>query len=197
MSSAHSRSNAAPLSAALAAAVDVLVGAVRALDAGSATVLIDGRSGAGKSTLARDLVARWPQSARVQLVALDSLYPGWDGLAAGATYAREQILQPHRHGLPGAWRRWDWATDMRAEEHAVDPSLPLVIEGSGILTPQTAALADIRVWLESPEPSRKARAMGRDGDTYRPHWERWAEQEERHLARDTPRALATHLFDVP
>ena len=43
-------------------------------------VLIDGRSGAGKSTLAAALAAR----LGTPLLALDSLYPGWDGLAAGA-----------------------------------------------------------------------------------------------------------------
>ena len=84
-----------------------------------------------------------------------------------------------------------------AEAHAVDPSLPLIVEGSGLLTPATAKLGDIRVWLESPSASRKRRALTRDGETYRPHWDRWAEQEERHIARDDPRSHATHLFAVP
>ncbi|KRA25845.1 aminobenzoate synthetase [Microbacterium sp. Root61] len=174
-----------------------LIEAVRAVGAANPVVLIDGRSGAGKSTLARDLVAQWPMRGRVQLVALDSIYPGWDGLDQGVERAREQILVPHARGLIGVWERWDWAAGEPAEAHAVDPSLPLIIEGSGLLTPVTARLSDVRVWLESPAASRKQRALTRDGDTYRPHWEQWARQEEAHLVRDEPHQHATLLFAMP
>ena len=133
----------------------------------------------------------------VQLVALDSLYPGWDGLEAGVELAREQILVPHARGFVGVWQRWDWDLEEAAEAHAVDPSLPLIVEGSGLLTPVTARLGDVRVWLESPAPSRKHRALGRDGDSYSPHWQQWAAQEDRHVARDAPIALATNVFAVP
>ena len=167
------------------------------MGASNPVVLIDGRSGAGKSTLARELVARWPQRGRVQLVALDALYPGWDGLSEGAVYARDQILRPHARGLIGVWQRWDWEVGARAEAHAVDPSLPLIVEGAGLLTAENSRLGDVRVWLESPAASRQARALARDGESYRPHWTRWAEQEERHLARNSPRERATHVFQIP
>ena len=133
----------------------------------------------------------------MQLVALDSVYPGWDGLDDGVDLAREQILIPHARGLIGVWQRWDWDAGAPAEAHAVDPSLPLVVEGAGILTPVTARLSDVRVWVDSPASSRKARALQRDGDAYRPHWERWARQEDRHITRDQPSRLATHVFAVP
>ncbi|WP_417562703.1 hypothetical protein [Microbacterium sp.] len=190
MSSAPSRSS--PFSAALHAAADAVVAAT---DRHARTVvLIDGRSGAGKSTLARLIVRQWPQA---QLVALDSLYPGWDGLDAGAELARTRILQPHRRGEHASWPRWDWAAGAPGEEHDVDPGAPLIVEGSGILTPQTATLADVRVWLDAPDAQRKQRALDRDGELYRPFWDRWAAQEERHIARDGPQALATHVFRVP
>lgn len=160
-------------------------------------MLIDGRSGAGKTSLARALVAQWPLTGRVQLVALDSIYPGWDGLEAGVTLAREQILVPHARGFIGVWQRWDWDAEESAEAHAVDPSLPLIVEGSGLLTPVTARLGDVRVWLESPSLSRRERALSRDGDGFRPYWDQWARQEERHLTGDEPRGLATHVFAIP
>ena len=197
MSSAPSRSSADPVSRALDAATTAIVDAVTALSATNPVVLIDGRSGAGKTSLARALVARWPLAGRVQLVALDSVYPGWEGLDDGVDLARDQILVPHARGLIGVWQRWDWDAGTPAEAHAVDPSLPLVVEGAGILTPVTARLSDVRVWVESPASSRKTRALQRDGDAYRPHWERWARQEDRHITRDQPSRLATHVFAVP
>lgn len=175
----------------------MVVDAVRAVQAANPVVLVDGRSGAGKSTFAGALVRGWPMAGRVQLVALDSLYPGWDGLADGARLATEAVLIPHARGLIGVWQRWDWAASAPAEAHAVDPALPLIVEGCGILDARTARLGDVRVWLDSPLPSRRRRALERDGDAYRPHWERWAAQEERHLAENRPTAQATHAFALP
>ena len=77
------------------------------------------------------------------------------------------------------------------------PDLPLIVEGCGAITAASAARAQIRVWLESPRDARKARALARDGEAYRPHWERWAAQEVRHLADDDPTAHATIVVDVP
>lgn len=197
MSSARSRSSSDPIALALDAATSSLIGAVRRVEAVNPVVLIDGRSGAGKTSLARALVSHWPLAGRVQLVALDSLYPGWDGLDAGVELAREQILVPHARGLIGIWQRWDWEVGAPAEAHAVDPSLPLVVEGSGLLRPDTSRLGDVRVWVDSPVQSRRQRALARDGETYRPHWERWARQEERHVSRDAPTQLATLVVPVP
>lgn len=174
-----------------------IVASVTALGATNPVVLIDGRSGAGKTSLARALVARWPLAGRVQLVALDSLYPGWDGLARGVEAARDQVLRPHARGLIGVWQRWDWEAGVHAEAHAVDPSLPLIVEGSGLLTRETSRLGDVRVWLESPSASRKRRALDRDGDTFRPHWDGWSRQEDAHIDRDAPRDLATLVAEIP
>ncbi|MFF7292418.1 hypothetical protein ACFY9N_07755 [Microbacterium sp. NPDC008134] len=192
----HSRSDD-PVAAALARAADLIRDDVRALAASNPVVLIDGCSGAGKSSLAARVARHWPLAGRVQVIALDSLYPGWDGLDGGVERALDGVLRPHGRGKHGAWRRWDWGDGTEAETHAVDPALGVVIEGSGLLTPATAALGDVRVWLEAPEPVRKNRALTRDGETYRPHWERWAAQERRHIARDDPRSLATRIVDIP
>ena len=197
MSSASSRSSPDAVGNSLGIAVEQIIGAVAQVAASNPVVVIDGCSGAGKTSLARALVTRWPLRGRVQLVALDSIYPGWDGLDAGVELAKDLILTPHAKGHVGVWQRWDWTVGEPAEAHAVDPSLPLIVEGSGVLTPATARLADVRVWLESPPASRKQRALTRDGETYRPHWDRWARQEQRHVTRDDPMRLATLVFPVP
>ncbi|KEP76092.1 aminobenzoate synthetase [Microbacterium sp. SUBG005] len=197
MSSAPSRSSADPVDDALTAAVAAVTARIVAVGASNAAVVVDGRSGAGKSSLARRLVSVWPGHGRVQLVALDDVYPGWDGLAEGVEYARETILLPHARGLLGVWERWDWEVGARAEAYAVDPSLPLVVEGAGILTPEVARLADLSVWVEAPDASRRDRALARDGDTYRPHWQRWARQEDAHIEAHSPAERADLRVRVP
>lgn len=179
------------LAAALTAVADKILRQIAGTSA--PVVLIDGRSGSGKSTLAAVVARR----ADAQLLALDDVYPGWDGLDAGTEHVRTGVLEPRAAGQPGSWRRWDWAENRAAEEHSVDAHLPLVVEGSGILTPRTAPLATLTVWLDAPETSRRERAMARDGETYRPHWERWAAQESTHVTRDDPAGLADLAVVLP
>lgn len=197
MSSAPSRSDTDAVDDALTAAVAAVAARIVAVGAPNPVVVLDGRSGAGKSSLARRLVAGWPGRGRLQLVALDDVYPGWDGLADGAAYACETILRPHARGLIGVWERWDWGEGARAEAHAIDPSLPLVVEGAGLLTPEVARLADVSVWVDAPTSSRRTRALDRDGDTYRPHWDRWARQEDAHIDAHDPASLATLTVRIP
>jgi uridine kinase len=159
----------------------------RLTEIGAGTVLIDGRSGAGKSVLADRLQAGWPGSA---VVRLDDIYPGWDGLAWAAEHIRTELLEPRAAGRPGRWRRWDWTVGAAAEWHTVEPGGRLIVEGVGTLTAATRALADLGIWVETPEAVRKRRALDRDGETYRPHWQRWAAQEEAFIARHRPKAVA-------
>lgn len=186
-----------PVAAALERAATLIEQDIRAVSAANPVVLIDGRSGAGKSSLATRVAQQWPLVGRVQVIALDSLYPGWDGLDAGVAHVLDGVLRPHGRGYLGTWRRWDWEQGVQAESHAVDPALGVIIEGSGVLTPATAALADVRVWVEADDPVRKARALARDGERYRPHWDRWAAQELHHVERDQPRVHATRIVEIP
>lgn len=147
-------------------------------------ILIDGRSGVGKSQLATELAARLPGT---QLVRLDDLYPGWDGLDA-ASRAVPLLLQT------GRWRAWDWAGARPGALHTVDLDRPIIVEGVGALSRASRPFARIALWLEADDGERKRRAIERDGDTFAPHWERWAAQEERFIAREDPRALADAII---
>ncbi|GAA4745752.1 AAA family ATPase [Amnibacterium soli] len=169
------------------------VAAVRALAAArrSWTVLIDGGSGAGKSTLADLLVA----ATGAVLVRLDDLYPGWDGLAAGAEAVRRDLLVPRATGRAGTWRRWDWASDAPAERSVVPAGGGLVCEGSGVLTRASAPLADLAVWVDLDEPERRRRAIARDGEPYARQWRRWAAQEAAAIAVQEPQRLAGLVVD--
>ena len=147
-------------------------------------VLVDGRSGAGKSTLAARLVAAWP--GPVTLVSLDDLVPGWDGLAAGSDAVARDVL---RRTEPG-YTRWDWHRRRPGGWVDLASDGPLVVEGCGALTPANRALATAGIWVELPDAARRERALARDGATFAPHWDRWAAQEDTHLAAHHPTALA-------
>lgn len=154
----------------------------------AAVLLIDGRSGSGKTELARAIVAGSPNA---QLVRLDDLYPGWGGLEAGSQVVYDEILASERP----RWRRWDWVTGRHAEWHEIDPERPLVIEGCGALSRVNRALATYGIWVALDPETRKRRALDRDGDSFAPHWDEWAAQEEGFLTRENPAAHADAVID--
>jgi cytidylate kinase len=155
------------------------------------TVLVDGRAGAGKSTLARLLAA----ATGAALVRLDDVYPGWDGLEAGAEAVRRSLLAPRAIGEGGTWQRWDWAAARPAEEHHVAATGGLICEGCGVLSRRSAPLAALRIWVELDAERRKARALRRDGELFAPHWDRWAAQEEAVIRTEDPASLADLVVD--
>ncbi|MDY6869337.1 MAG: hypothetical protein SV966_01800 [Actinomycetota bacterium] len=159
----------------------------RLCDGDARTVLIDGRSGSGKTTLAGQFRTAWTSSV---VVSLDDIYPGWNGLARAVEHLRLALLEPRAAGRRGRWRRWDWATGTSAGWHTVEPGQRLIVEGVGALTAANRALADLGIWVEAGEADRKRRALTRDGESYAPHWDRWAAQEEAFIARYDPRSVA-------
>jgi uridine kinase len=157
-------------------------------------VLVDGPSGSGKSTLADALVRAGDAAAGLppgaQLLRLDDVYPGWDGLEAASRHLERHVLPDMRPGGRPRWQRWDWAADAPAEWHGLDPARPLVVEGCGSLTRVAARLATHGVWVEADDAVRRARAIARDGEAFAVEWDRWDAQWRAHVAREDPRGLA-------
>lgn len=156
-----------------------------------AVVLIDGPSGAGKSTLADEILTAWPGMVPPTLVRLDDIYPGWDGLDAAIEQVTRHLLEPRVHGRPAAWQRFDWARGVPSTWHTVDADRPLVIEGCGSLARAHQPFSDVRIWVDADDTVRKQRALRRDGELFRAHWDRWQEQWDRYLHREDPRNGAT------
>lgn len=160
---------------------------------------VDGRSGAGKTVLADALAARLAPFARVAVLRIESMYPGWDGLAAavdeGGPYPAA-LRALHADGT-AAWRAWDWHRGAPGEPTAIGPADVVVCEGVGALSVAACPLLDLAVWLELETPTRRSRALARDGETYAPHWERWAAHEEAYLARHDPRSAADLVVRLP
>jgi uridine kinase len=152
-------------------------------------VLIDGRSGAGKTVLAEALAPRLD----AQLVSLDDVYPGWDGLEAGSEAVHETVLRARDPG----WTRWDWAAGQPAEWHPLDPGRAIVIEGCGALSRANRALATFGIWIELDADERRRRSHERDNGRFGRYWQRWAEQEDAFIARERPREFADLLVETP
>ena len=149
-------------------------------------VAVDGPSGSGKTTLARGVAA----ALDAPVVHMDRIYPGWDGLAASVGLLVEQVLEPLARGEAAAYRLWDWETGTWDGTRSVAPADVVVVEGCGSSVGPAGDCAAVRVWVEAPREERRRRGLARDGEAYRPHWERWAAQEERLYALDGTRAKA-------
>ena len=64
--------------------------------------------------------------------------------------------------------------------------------GARVIRPRLSALA----WLEADRETRMRRGLERDGEAYRPHWERWSRQEGAHFAREATRDHADLVLDT-
>jgi len=150
-------------------------------------VAVDGPSGSGKSTFADRLSAALDG---VPLVRMDDLYPGWDGLDDAVPRLLEWVLLPLSAGELARYRRFDWDTGRYAEWRDVPASAVVIVEGVASGARACAPHLSVLVWVDAARTVRFARGIARDGEGYRPHWERWAAQEERHFATEDTRTRA-------
>jgi len=156
-------------------------------------VAIDGPSGAGKTDFAAALAERLPHA---NVVHMDDLYPGWDGLAQAVDDLHDQILAPIARGERASYRRWDWENDRYADWHSLPAAPLLLVEGSGSGAGRNAELESVLIWLEADRDVRFRRGIERDAEAYLPHWRRWAEQEEALFLADATRSRADLIMDT-
>jgi uridine kinase len=165
--------------------ISALAGRVRAAPprcGATRLVCIDGPSGSGKTTLAARLAAAL---GGPPVLHMDDIYPGWDGLAASVPLLHDQVVTPLVAGRSAGYRRYDWHRGAFAEAHDLGSPALLVVEGAGCGARVIANRAVLLVWIEAPREERFRRGIARDGETYRPHWERWARQEAAHFAAES------------
>ena len=130
------------------------------------------------------------------IVELEQLYPGWDGLQQGVDLLVSAVLEPLAAGRSVEVPRYDWIEGRYAEPWALEPPELLIVEGVGAGARAAARYASLLVWLELAAETRRQRALARDGDVFRPHWERWTAQEEALLARDATPSRADLVLDM-
>ena len=160
-------------------------------DGRTRVVAIDGRSGAGKTSLAASLRAE----LGAPVVALEDLYGGWDGLERGVDLLVSKVLEPLSAGRAARVPRYDWGAAAWGSPWALEPPGVLIVEGAGAGARRAAAYESVLVWIEGPASVRKRRALDRDGETFAPHWDMWAAQEDAMLARERTPERADIVVD--
>lgn len=149
---------------------------------------VDGRSGTGKTSLAQAVQRVCPPGTA--LVGLDELYPGWDGLAATPDLLVEWVFAPLSRDEPASYRRFDWQRNVFAEPVHLGRPRWLIVEGVSALARVCRPWIGLGVWLDGAHTFRFERAIGRDGDLFRPHWARWARHESHYLDTEQPSRAA-------
>ena len=148
-------------------------------------IAVDGFSGAGKTGLALELAAELRAHRSVAVFHLEDVYPGWDGLDAGMDYYRTRVLEPLAEGHNSVrWQAWDWVAGRYGAWHTTEPADIVIFEGVGAGHRAARNLLDAVLWIQALEDVRRERALARDGNTYAPHWDRWAAQEAAWAATD-------------
>ena len=162
------------------------------IDRGNQTpiVLIDGRAGSGKSTFAEALqqqLFRDGESAP-RVIHMDNIFEGWEGLALGSDYMVRFILQPLARRETASWQDWSWVNNQRSSWREFSGGTPLIVEGCGSLTERSKEHADISIWLEASEETRRERWIQRERHLEK--FDFWAAQELDFYAREKSQSLA-------
>ncbi|MFL6100643.1 MAG: AAA family ATPase [Actinomycetales bacterium] len=160
--------------------------------AGSTRVVaVDGPSGAGKSTLAAALADR----LAAQVVLVDDLMPGWAGLDEALRTLRRDVLEPLSRGQSGGYQRYDWVREQLADHIAVPAGAFLVVDGCGSGGRELAPYLSLLVWVDAGLELRFERSMVRDGEVFRPHWDRWERETQARFAREGTAGRADVVVD--
>lgn len=150
-------------------------------------ILIDGKSGSGKTRLATIMSA----ATGATVVHLDDVYPGWNGLVAGRDQVIDKVLVPLSQGRSGGYVSWDWATDQPGRLVLVEPANVVIVEGCGISTAASRAVADTVLWVDCPDAVRVERLRARDGDRFSGQLAGWEAQVAAHISDNRPDTTAS------
>jgi uridine kinase len=153
-------------------------------------VCVDGPAGSGKTTLASAIAER----TRAQVVHMDDLMDGWDGVA-GTGPQLESLLGPLAEGRPGVYRHFNWHLDRFDREVSVPVAPWLVIEGVGSGNPVVAERVTVLVWVEADGDLRLRRGLDRDGAEMEPQWRQFMADEADLFAAHRTRERADVLVD--
>ena len=108
----------------------------------------------------------------------------------------DQVLAPLARGEHGSYQRWDWEQNRHSRRQDVPPTDLLLVEGVGSGANPGWNFQSTLIWLEADRDERLRRGIERDGESYRPHWLRWAASEEALFETDGTRSRADLILDT-
>jgi uridine kinase len=162
------------------------------IDRGNQTpiILIDGRAGSGKSTFAdalqQKLFLNGESAPRV--IHMDNIFEGWEGLSLGSDYLVRFVLNPLAKRETASWQDWSWVKNQRSSWREFSGGTPLIVEGCGSLSERSKEHADVSIWLEASEATRRERWLKRE--RHLDKFDFWAAQELDFYAREKSKSLA-------
>jgi hypothetical protein len=125
------------------------------------------------------------------IVHMDDLYGGWDGLDRAWPRLDEWVLEPLRAGRPAVFRAFDWvAGTFTGQRVRVEPGQILLAEGCGSAPRAADGVAHLIVWVEANAGVRWRRVLARDGEAEADHLRAWGVAEAEHFAREGTRSRA-------
>ena len=95
------------------------------------------------------------------------------------------MLEPLAQDRPARYRRYDWIRHEYADLVDVPAAPVLALEGCACGSRIVAPYLSLLLWVEAPRTLRFD-GIARDGEKFRPHWERWARQEDSLFAAGAP-----------
>ncbi len=149
---------------------------------------IDGGGGAGKTTFATKIA----DMLGAEIIHLDDLYKqkkdrvnelqnGDINIDFDWARIKKEIFIPIKNGDEIQYSFYNWDQDKITHQVNVLKDRPIIIEGGYSLQPEFFNEYDFTVWIETPEDTRMNRAMIRDGEHMRPHWEKtWLPADKRY-----------------
>lgn len=149
-------------------------------------IAIDGPSGSGKTTVAQHLRGTAEgKGLSVAVLATDEICPGWDGLREVPDLV-DGILRALEATGAATYPIWDWHAGTTGPLTTITATDVLIIEGVGSASRRVRTYLSGYQLLDAPEAERKARALGRDGEDFAPHWDQWAAAERAYFASNWP-----------
>jgi uridine kinase len=161
-------------------------------------IAIDGCGGAGKSTCAEKLAAVLsntqivhidafykPREQRVEVTEKTSVHVNFE-----FDRLKQQVIEPLKQGKIATYQT------PRGEHVEVRPSGFIIIEGLGTLGPELSRYFDYKIWIDSPEATRRGRGIERDTQAWTKIWDdEYLPQDARYMNELRPQDQADWVLN--
>lgn len=164
-------------------------------------ITIDGPCASGKTTLAGKLAEAF---AAVVVHTDDYVVPHAEKTAerlaipggnCDAERLVREVLDPWKHGCPAQYRKYDCLQDRILPGQPLPESGTLIVEGCYCNLPDIRELADLRLFMDTPEETRMVRLKERESpESLKRYYEKWIPLENAYFeAYHLPDSDCVHI----